>query len=100
MVISCGAFLSINSQTVDIKIFPNDLGLTIAVLTLPVYIVMIGFTVLGLVLGTVFEYFRARRHRIGYKKSLREVEKLNAHVKYLTKEKTSETEQILGLLSK
>ena len=98
LIFLCGIFLSINSQIIDLQIIPGGLNLPVVVVSLPMYVIMLIFSALGLLLGTLFEYSRTWRARGLYKKRLREVEKLSAKVKYLTNEKASDTDEILGLL--
>ncbi len=98
LMLLCAAFFSLNSQTVNLNIIPKGLDLPAIIVSLPVYVIMLIFMAVGLLLGTLFEYSRTWRARGLSRKRLREVEKLNAKVKYLTNEKTSETEEILGLL--
>jgi len=98
LFVLCAVFLSINSHTINLQIVPKGLDLPLVVLSLPAYVVVLFFTTLGLLLGTLFEYSRTWRERGVSAKRLREVEKLNAKVKYLTDQKTSETDEILGLL--
>ena len=81
-----------------IRIIPSEFNIANDVVNLPVYIIILSSTALGLLLGTLFEYSRTWRDRRISKKRLREVEKLNAKVKCLTTEKTSDTDEILGLL--
>lgn len=91
-------FLSINSQQINIRLLPNELSIPNVVLSIPAYLAILVFTALGLVLGTVLEYLRTWRQRRLSRQSLREVERLNAKVRYLTNEKISDTNEILGSL--
>ena len=91
-------FLSINSQQINIRLLPNELSIPNVVLSIPAYLAILVFTALGLVLGTVLEYLRNWRQRRLSRQSLREVERLNAKVRYLTNEKISDTNEILGSL--
>ena len=97
-ILSCATFLSINSQTINLRIFPTEFKMPNDIVSLPAYAIMLVSTGIGLLLGTFLEYSRARRDRRMSKRRLREVEKLYDKVKYLTNEKTSDTDEILGLL--
>ena len=98
LIILCVVFLSINSQQINIRLLPNELSIPNVVLSIPAYLAILVFTALGLVLGTVLEYLRNWRQRRLSRQSLREVERLNAKVRYLTNEKISDTNEILGSL--
>ena len=91
-------FFSINSQTINIKVLPDSLNFFNFVINVPAFIVMIACIGLGLVLGTFSEYYRASRDRRISRNRLRELKKLTAKVEYLTKEKSSDTDEILTLL--
>ncbi len=97
-IILFAVFLSINSQIIDLRFIPGGSNLPGVVISLPAYVVMLIFIGFGLCLGTLFEYFRTWRERLVSRHRSQEIQKLNAKIKYLTNEKTSETEQILGLL--
>ena len=98
VVLICSTFLTINSQNINIRILPDQFNFANDVLTAPAYIIMLLFTALGLLMGTLFEYLRTWRDRRSYRKSLREVEKLNSKIKMLSDKKISETDEILDLL--
>ncbi len=98
LILLCVVFLSINSQQINIRLLPNELSIPNVVLSIPAYLAILVFTALGLVLGTVLEYLRTWRQRRLSRQSLREVERLNAKVRYLTNEKISDTSEILGSL--
>ena len=98
VIFLCAAFLSINSQTISIRMLPSQVNTPNIVLNLPAYIFMLAFIALGLCLGTLFEFLRARRDRSMSKKRLKEIENLTAKVNYLAKKKSSETDEILDLL--
>ena len=98
VVLICSTFLTINSQNINIRILPDQFNFANDVLTAPAYIIMLLFTALGLLMGTLFEYLRTWRDRRSYRKSLREVEKLNSKIKMLSEKKISETDEILDLL--
>jgi len=98
LIFVCSAFFTINSQNINIRILPDQFNVDNDVLTAPAYVIMLLFTAIGLLMGTIFEYLRTWRDRRSFKKSLREVEKLNSKIKYLSGQKISETDEILDLL--
>ena len=98
MIILSGVFLSFNSQKIDIIFFPQDFNFLHAQVKIPVYVVMLAFTGLGLLLGVYFEFSRTWKDRRESRNKLKEVEKLNAHIKYLSRKGTSEADEILGLI--
>lgn len=91
-------FLSINSQFVEISLLPNLLNLTNVVIHLPLYIVILVFTGIGLLLGTIFEYSRASKNRKDAQKNLIQARRLNAESKNFRSSTISEADEILGLL--
>ena len=98
LIIFCASFLSINSHVISVKVLPTEINKSNTVINLPAYVAFVVFMALGLLMGTLFEHFRARQDRRKYKKSLREVEQLEAKINQLTKDKTTETDEILRLL--
>ena len=98
VIFVCSAFFTINSQNINIRIFPDQFNIPNDVFTAPAYVIMLLFTAIGLLMGTLFEYLRTWRDRRSYRKSLREVEKLNSKIKYLSGQKISETDEILDIL--
>lgn len=92
------SFLTINSQIIYIRLLPDELTITNAVIYLPTFVVILIFTTLGLLLGVVSEFLRTWTVRKLSQKRLREVANLHAEVEYLKNGKTSETDEIIGLL--
>mgnify|MGYP002870578831 CR=1 FL=1 len=91
-------FFSLNSQIIDIRFLPEGSNTFYSEISAPAYVIMLAFTALGLLIGVLFEFSRTWKDRRVSRKKLREVEKLNAQVKYLTNKGTSEADEILGLL--
>ena len=95
---SCVCLLSINSQFVEIRLLPDNLYFTGVAIYGPLFIVILSFAGLGLLLGTVLEYFRAFKDRKAAKKNLNQAERLNIEIKHLRSNEKSETDEILSLL--
>jgi uncharacterized integral membrane protein len=90
--------LSFNSQSIEIRLLPNNLYFTGVALYVPLFVVILIFTGLGLLLGTVLEYFRTFKDRKAAKKYLNQAERLNIEIKHLRSNAKSETDEILSLL--
>jgi uncharacterized integral membrane protein len=96
--ISFAGFLSINYQSVEIRLLPYGLNSTNVVLHLPLFLIILLFTGIGLLFGTIFEYFRAYKGRKLIQKHLNQADKVLSESKHLISSKKSETDEILSLL--
>ena len=96
--ISFAGFLSINYQSVEIHLLPYGLNFTNVVLHLPLFIIILIFTGIGLLFGTIFEYLRAYKGRKLIQKHLIQADKLISESKSMISNKKSETDEILSLL--
>ena len=91
-------FLTINYQSVEIRLLPYGLNYTNVVLHLPLFLIIIIFTGIGLLFGTMFEYLRAYKGRKLIQKHLTHADKLISESKSMISNKKSETDEILSLL--
>jgi len=91
-------FLSINYQSVEIRLLPYGLNYTNVVLHLPLFLIILIFTGIGLLFGTIFEYLRAYKNRKLIQKHLIHSDKLISESKSMISNKKSETDEILSLL--
>jgi uncharacterized integral membrane protein len=94
----CALFLSINSQLVEFRLLPDILNFKNFVIHVPLFIILLISLGVGLLLGIIFEYIRARKDRKVAKKNLLQVERLNLESKSLRSKFQSETDEILSLL--
>lgn len=90
-----------NRQIVSLQLLPSELADFIgfsSTVNLPLFLVILMGVLLGLLMGFVWEYLREYKHRKELGVKTKEVKTLEREVKKLTKEKTSETDQILAML--
>ena len=93
-----------NMQTVTLSLLPGDLGhfagLTWSI-ELPLFLVVLGGIVAGLLIGFVWEWLREHKHRIEAARQGREARKLKREVDALKSEKRKsrgEDDDVLALL--
>ena len=98
VVLGCAVFFSINSKVVEIQILPREFPIGTVVFHIPLFVVMLVFSVFGFFVGSFSEYFRSFRYRRAMRQKLAEVKSLNSEIKYLKNKTTTETEEILNLL--
>ena len=91
-------FLSINYQSIEIRLLPYGLNFTDVVIHLPLFILILICIGIGLFFGIVFEYLRAYKGRKLIRKHSIQADKLILESKYLRSSKKSETDEILSLL--
>jgi uncharacterized integral membrane protein len=98
LIFLCAGFFSINYQFVEVRFIPDGMYFENVAVQLPLFIVVLISTGVGLLLGTVFEYLRGYKDRKEVKRKLIQAQRLNAESKHLKRTKISETEDILSLL--
>ncbi|SPJ25129.1 lipopolysaccharide assembly protein LapA domain-containing protein [Palleronia abyssalis] len=90
-----------NSQPVTLLLLPETmaafLGLTWSV-TLPMFVVILGAVVIGLLIGFLWEFAREHKHRAAARTERRERESLQREVKKMRAEKPGQGDEILALL--
>ena len=91
-------FLSINSQTIDIRFYPVHSNSNNFTLTLPVYVIILVCIALGLFIGTFFEFLRSLRHKRVHRNRALDAKKLGHKLKHLANKENSDTDEILRLL--
>ena len=92
-----------NRQVVTLQLLPNDLPFEIAVnpsIELPLFLVILGSIVVGLLVGFVWEWIREYGLRADAAKQAREKRRLEREVKRLTDEKHEGKDEVLALLDK
>ena len=90
-----------NRSIVSLQLMPNELADLVGLsgsIKLPLFLVIFGGVLIGLMLGFVWEYLREYKHRSALGKQGRQVTKLEHEVKRL-KEKTGEgKDEVLALI--
>ncbi len=90
-----------NRDPVVLRLFPAEFSVFLPVpppIEVPMFLVMFGFIVLGLLIGFVWEWMRERRHRQQAVIQKRQVVKLEREVDGLKRQKAGDKDDILALL--
>jgi len=91
-------FCSANSQTVKIRFLPEEINSGFSSLEIPVFFLILFFTAVGIVLGSLSQYLRSIKARRIAKKNLRKIDSLHNEVNYLRAKSKSEADEILSLI--
>ncbi len=90
-----------NRQMVQLKLMPDALaellGFNLST-NLPLFLVVLGGVVAGLVIGFLWEWLREHKHRKDATVNKGEVRKLEREVKKLKKKQTEDQDDVLALL--
>ena len=90
-----------NRQMVELKLMPDALsgliGFNLAT-SLPLFLVVLGGVVVGLVIGFLWEWLREYKHRKDATVQKSEVRKLEREVKQLRKKQNEGQDDVLALL--
>lgn len=91
-----------NRAPVEIRLLPDELaglfGFNLQA-SLPLFLIILGGLVAGILVGFVWEWFREHKHRTEASAQRREREKLEREVRRMKeKEPKSETDEVLALL--
>ena len=90
-----------NRGMVTLKLLPTGLSDLVGMnqtIDLPLFVVIFGGIVAGLLIGFVWEWLREHKHRAEAARQGREVRKLNREVRRLKGEKHEGKDEILALL--
>ena len=90
-----------NRQVVEVQILPAELGGMAAVnpsYQLPLFLVMFGGILAGLVIGFIWEWIREAKERAAAARQAREMERLRAEVRRLKGERNKDQDEVLALL--
>lgn len=90
-----------NRQTVEINVLPPELAHFFALTpshTVPLFVIMFGGVLAGLVVGFVWEWIREAQERAAAAKQAREMAQLRAEIKRLKGEKHEGKDEVLALL--
>jgi uncharacterized integral membrane protein len=88
--------VTLNALPADMAAFAN---LNFA-LTVPLYLVIFGSIVVGLMIGFVWEWFREHKHRSSAKERAREITRLEREIEALRRETPSPQDDVLALLDR
>jgi putative membrane protein len=90
-----------NRDMVQLQLLPEGLARVIGMnqaITLPLFVVIFGGVVAGLLIGFFWEWLREHKHRAEVSRKEREVGKLEREVKKLKGEKNQGKDEVLALL--
>jgi uncharacterized integral membrane protein len=92
-----------NRGAVTLRLLPEELGTYVGVnwaVDLPLFLVVFGGIVAGLLIGFVWEWFREHKHRAAAAEARREAVRLEREVTKLRETAASPEDEILALLEK
>lgn len=92
-----------NRAMVDLKMLPDEIAGLFAVnpqVTMPLFFVILGSIVAGLLIGFVWEWIREHAQRAEAAKQAREMRRLEREVARLKSEKHEGQDEVLALLDK
>lgn len=90
-----------NLEPVELKLAPDALAELLAfnfAISLPLFVVVLGSVVVGLVIGFMWEWLREHKHRRDASTKTGEVRKLEREVKKLKKKQSEGQDEVLALL--
>ena len=90
-----------NRSAVTLSLLPEPIadlvGYSVSI-TLPLFIVILGFIVVGILLGFVWEWLREHKHRSAAARAEREAKDLKRQVRRMQGEKHEGKDEVLALL--
>ncbi|QFU09457.1 hypothetical protein PARPLA_01361 [Rhodobacteraceae bacterium THAF1] len=90
-----------NAQEVTLRVLPEAMAGFMGIswtITLPMFVVILGAVVVGLLIGFLWEYAREHKHRRAARTERREREVLEREVTQMKREKPGKGNDILALL--
>jgi uncharacterized integral membrane protein len=90
-----------NRGTVTVRVLPAELADMAAITPaydVPLFVVMFGGVLAGLILGLIWEWIREAGERAAAARRKREIEKLRAEVRRLKQERHEGKDEVLALL--
>lgn len=90
-----------NRQVVEVRILPGELAGMAALnpsYQIPLFIVMFGGILAGLVIGFIWEWIREAKERAAAARQAREMAALRAEVRRLKGERNKDQDEVLALL--
>ncbi len=92
-----------NRASVSLQLLPEDLAALTGIswsLNVPLFVVIFGGVILGVLIGFVWEWLRETKHRSAASTKSREVARLERELSSLREAKSGPTDEILALLDK
>lgn len=92
-----------NREPVLIKLFPDDLAAAIGLnwqINLPLFLVMFGGIVAGILIGFIWEWAREHKHRATAKGATRQVSKLERELAAMRDATSLPKDDVLAILEK
>lgn len=92
-----------NRTPVALRLLPDDVGVFLGLsgaIELPLYLVIFGGIVAGLLIGFVWEWFRESKHRSNSSIKTREVSRLERELAVLRDTKPEQQDDVLALLDR
>ncbi len=92
-----------NRTVVSLQALPDDFAALIGVdlrIQLPLFLVIFGGIVTGLLIGFVWEWFREMKHRTTASRKTREVSRLERELAVMRDSETTPKDEILALLDR
>ena len=92
-----------NRAQVSLRLLPDDLGAFMGLggaVDLPLFLVIFGGIVAGLLIGFVWEWFRESKHRKNSSSKTREVSRLERELAVLRDTKPDDQDDVLALLDR
>ena len=93
-----------NRAPVLVKALPDDVaaftGLSALQVELPLYLVIFGGIIAGLLIGFVWEWIRERKHRVIAKGKTREVSRLERELAVMKDSQSTPSDDVLALLDR
>jgi lipopolysaccharide assembly protein A len=92
-----------NRAPVALRLVPDDVGAFLGLggaVTLPLFLIIFGGIVAGLLIGFVWEWFREAKHRSSASSKTREVSRLERELAVLRDAKAEPEDEVLALLDK
>ncbi|SLN72836.1 lipopolysaccharide assembly protein LapA domain-containing protein [Ruegeria meonggei] len=90
-----------NRESVELKLMPDAfaelVGFNLST-SLPLFVVVLGGVVAGLIIGFLWEWLREHKHRRDASAKTSEVRKLEREVKKLKKKQNQDQDEVLALL--
>jgi lipopolysaccharide assembly protein A len=92
-----------NRAPVSLRLMPDDVGVFLGVggaVEMPLFLVIFGGIVAGLLIGFVWEWFRESKHRSAASSKTREVTRLERELAVLRDSKPEPQDDVLALLDR
>lgn len=92
-----------NRGAITLKVLPPEIGDVVgwnSEITLPMFVVLFGGVVIGLLIGFVWEYLREYKYRAASTRHRRECERLEKEVERLKEPEIGSADEVLAIIDK